>query len=359
MYVAHLRLRDFRNYPRLDVDFSPGFHLLLGDNAQGKTNLLEAIYLLATLRSFRGASSEQLVRHGQRWYFVGCNLVGPARHDIKLFWSATQRKLTLDGQDVRRLADYLGTLRAVVFCSEDLQLVKGPASRRRRFMDLLLSQTQPTYLPTLQRYMRAVRARNALLKHAIVDEAALDGFTNEVVRAGNEIMKQRRNLAPKLGEMLRLAYRNMSGAPEELRTIYKPSVDGDLAVALAQSRQRERVQRITLFGPHRDDLVLLLDDKPASVYASEGQKRTIALAMKMAQTEYVTALTGSPPILLIDDVMGELDNKRRAGFLPLLELARKSGGQVFLTCTAENWPHDLALDLTRWRVQNGRLSKVG
>jgi len=343
----------------LDVDFSPGFHLLLGDNAQGKTNLLEAIYLLATLRSFRGASSEQLVRHGQRWYFVGCNLVGPARHDIKLFWSATQRKLTLDGQDVRRLADYLGTLRAVVFCSEDLQLVKGPASRRRRFMDLLLSQTQPTYLPTLQRYMRAVRARNALLKHAIVDEAALDGFTNEVVRAGNEIMKQRRNLAPKLGEMLRLAYRNMSGAPEELRTIYKPSVDGDLAVALAQSRQRERVQRITLFGPHRDDLVLLLDDKPASVYASEGQKRTIALAMKMAQTEYVTALTGSPPILLIDDVMGELDNKRRAGFLPLLELARKSGGQVFLTCTAENWPHDLALDLTRWRVQNGRLSKVG
>jgi len=207
--------------------------------------------------------------------------------------------------------------------------------------------------------MRAVRARNALLKHAIVDEAALDGFTNEVVRAGNEIMKQRRNLAPKLGEMLRLAYRNMSGAPEELRTIYKPSVDGDLAVALAQSRQRERVQRITLFGPHRDDLVLLLDDKPASVYASEGQKRTIALAMKMAQTEYVTALTGSPPILLIDDVMGELDNKRRAGFLPLLELARKSGGQVFLTCTAENWPHDLALDLTRWRVQNGRLSKVG
>lgn len=358
MYVAHLRLRDFRNYPRLDVDFSPGFHLLLGDNAQGKTNLLEAIYLLATLRSFRGASSEQLVRHGQRWYFVGCSLVGPARHDIKLFWSATQRKLTLDGQDVRRLADYLGTLRAVVFCSEDLQLVKGPASRRRRFMDLLLSQTQPTYLPTLQRYMRAVRARNALLKHAIVDEAALDGFTNEVVRAGNEIMKQRRNLAPKLAEMLRLAYRNMSGAPEELRTIYKPSVDGDLAVALAQSRQRERVQRITLFGPHRDDLVLLLDDKPASVYASEGQKRTIALAMKMAQTEYVTALTGSPPILLIDDVMGELDNKRRAGFLPLLELARKSGGQVFLTCTAENWPHDLALDLTRWRVQNGRLSRA-
>lgn len=359
MYVAHLRLRDFRNYPRLDVDFTPGFHLLLGDNAQGKTNLLEAIYLLATLRSFRGASSEQLVRHGQRWYFVGCNLVGPARHDIKLFWSATQRKLTLDGQEVRRLADYLGTLRAVVFCSEDLQLVKGPASRRRRFMDLLLSQTQPTYLPMLQRYMRAVRARNALLKHAIIDEAALDGFTTEVVLAGNAIMKQRKSLAPKLGDMLRLAYRNMSGAPEELRTIYKPSVEGDLAVALAQARQRERVQRTTLFGPHRDDLVLLLDDKPASVYGSEGQKRTIALAMKMAQTEYVTALTGSPPILLIDDVMGELDNKRRAGFLPLLELARKSGGQVFLTCTAENWPQDLALDLTRWRVQNGRLSKVG
>ena len=142
MHLAHLRLRDFRNYARLDVDFTPGFQVLLGDNAQGKTNVLEAIYLLATLRSFRGVGGAQMVRHAQKAYFVGCQVVATGERDIKMYWSAAERKLSLDGQPVRRLIDYLGALRVVVFCTEDLQLVKGPASRRRRFLDLLLAQTQ-------------------------------------------------------------------------------------------------------------------------------------------------------------------------------------------------------------------------
>src|SRR5713226_7999569 len=115
MHLAHLRLRDFRNYSRLDADFSPGFHLLLGDNAQGKTNILEAIYLLATLRSFRGVGGAQMIRHGQKGYFVGAKIVGQGEHEIKIYWSAAERKLTLDAQPVRKLSDYLGTLRAVVF----------------------------------------------------------------------------------------------------------------------------------------------------------------------------------------------------------------------------------------------------
>jgi len=358
VYVEHLRLRGFRNYSRLDADFAPGFHLLLGDNAQGKTNLLEAIYLLATLRSFRGASSEQLVRHGQPWYFVGCRLVGQARHEIKLYWSSKERKLSLDGQVVRRLADYLGTVRAVVFCTEDVQLVKGPASRRRRFLDLLLAHTEPTYLPTLQRYMRAVRARNALLKRPMVDEAALDGFTREAVMAGEALVKSRQTLAPRLSAIVRLAYRRVAGASEELRAMYRPSTEGSLAVALAQSRARERALRTTLLGPHRDDLVLLLDEKPAAVFGSEGQKRTIAIALKMAQAEYLTGLTGSSPLLLIDDVMGELDRRRRSGLLPLLEHSRRAGGQVFLTCTEESWPRELGLQMTRWRVRAGQIARA-
>ena len=140
MHLAHLRLRDFRNYQRLDVDFSPGFHLLLGDNAQGKTNILEAVYLMATLRSFRGVGGAQLIRHGQKGYFVGGKVVGPGDHEIKMFWSARERNLTLDNRPVKKLGDYLGTLRTVVFCTEDLQLVKGTGRTRRRFLDLLLSQ---------------------------------------------------------------------------------------------------------------------------------------------------------------------------------------------------------------------------
>ena len=402
MHLAHLRLRDFRNYTRLDADFAPGFHLLLGDNAQGKTNILEAVYLMATLRSFRGVGGAQMIRHGQKGYFAGGTVVGGAipnlslvspkggegrgeeaeisqiqnpspppspgygvtsqpsprlsgeretkiltahsEREVKIYWSARERKLALDGQPVKRLGDYFGVLRAVVFCTEDLQLVKGAARARRRFLDLLLAQTQPAYLPLLQRYLRAVRARNALLKHSRpggTDEATLDSFSRELVELGGELIRMRTELAPKFSPLARLAYRRISNDAEELRIEYQPSVKKDFAVELAQSRNRERTYRSTLVGPHRDDLQLLLNEKSAAQFGSEGQKRTLAIALKMAQAEYLAGIHGSAPVLLIDDVMGELDVKRRSGFLPLLEQARKTSGQVFMTATGENWPAEL------------------
>ncbi len=359
VHLAHLRLRDFRNYARLDADFAPGCHLLLGDNAQGKTNILEAIYLMATLRSFRGVGGAQMIRHGQRGYFVGGKVIGAGEREIKIYWSARERNLSLDGRPVKRLADYFGALRTVVFCTEDLQLVKGAARARRRFLDLLLAQTQPGYLPLLQRYMHTVRARNALLKQRSGDEAALDSFSQELVKLGNEIIRARCELAPKFSPLARLAYRRISNDAEELRIEYQPSVKNDFAVELAQSRSRERTYRSTLVGPHRDDLQLLLNEKSAAQFGSEGQKRTLAIALKMAQAEFLAGLHGSPPILLIDDVMGELDLKRRSGFLPLLEQARKTSGQVFMTATGENWPSELGKDLQRWEVRAGMLRRGG
>jgi DNA replication and repair protein RecF len=413
VHLAHLRLRDFRNCSRLDADFAPGFHLLLGDNAQGKTNILEAVYLMATLRSFRGVGGAQMIRHGQKGYFVGGSVVGgniPAsptssslsanrvggegrgevalsfqaqnpspqpspraggereikilashgEREVKIYWSARERKLALDGQPVKRLGDYLGVLRAVVFCTEDLHLVKGTARARRRFLDLLLAQTQPGYLPLLQRYLRAVRARNALLKHSRpggTDEATLDSFSRELVELGGQLIRMRTELAPKFSPLARLAYRRISNDAEELRIEYQPSVKKDFAVELAQSRNRERTYRSTLVGPHRDDLQLLLNEKSAAQFGSEGQKRTLAIALKMAQAEYLAGIHGSAPVLLIDDVMGELDVKRRSGFLPLLEQARKTSGQVFMTATEENWPAELGRDLQRWEVKAGALEK--
>jgi DNA replication and repair protein RecF len=382
VHLAHLRLRDFRNYARLDTDFSPGFHVLLGDNAQGKTNILEAIYLMATLRSFRGVGGAQMIRHGARGYFVSGSVVGgglpavdaiipaPApgggeagilnshlAREIKLYWAVRERKLALDGQPVKRLMDYFGVLRTVVFCTEDLQLVKGAARSRRRFLDLLLAQTQPGYLPLLQRYMHAVRHRNALLKQRQVDEAALESFSAELVKWGNEIIRLRRELVPKFSPLARLAYRRISHDAEELRIEYQPSVKKDFAVELAQARARERTFRATLIGPHRDDLQLLQNEKSAAQYGSEGQKRTLAIALKMAQAEFLTGRHGAPPILLIDDVMGELDVKRRSGFLPLLARARETSGQVFMTCTEENWPVELGRDLQKWAVSGGQLNK--
>jgi len=355
VHLAHLRLRDFRNYPRLDVDFSPGFHVLLGDNAQGKTNILEAIYLLATLRSFRGVGGAQMIRHGAKGYFAGGNVVGQGDHEIKIYWSARERKLALDGQPVKKLADYFGVLRTVVFCTEDLQLVKGAARARRRFLDLLLAQTQPGYLALLQRYMNAVRSRNALLKQRSVDEASLESFTTELVKLGNDLIRARREIVPKFSPLARLAYRRIANDAEELRMEYQPSVKNDFAVELAQSRVRERAFRATVVGPHRDDLQLLQNEKSAAQFGSEGQKRTLAIALKMAQAEFLAGIHGSPPVLLIDDVMGELDLKRRSGFLPLLEQARKTSGQVFMTCTEENWPRELGQDLQKWEVVKGAL----
>jgi DNA replication and repair protein RecF len=358
VHLAHLRLRDFRNYARLDMDFLPGFHLLLGDNAQGKTNILEAVYLMATLRSFRGVGGAQMIRHGAKGYFAGGNVTGRGDHEIKIYWSSRERKLALDGQPVKRLMDYFGVLRTVVFCTEDLQLVKGAARSRRRFLDLLLAQTNPGYLPLLQRYMHTVRARNALLKSRSVDDTALGSFSDELVKLGNELIRARRELIPKFSPLARLAYRRISNDAEELLIEYQPSVKNDFAVELAQSRNRERTYRSTLVGPHRDDLQFLQNEQSAALYGSEGQKRTLAIALKMAQAEFLAGIHGTPPILLIDDVMGELDVKRRSGLLPLLELARKSSGQVFMTCTEENWPSELGQDLKRWEVKQGGLKRV-
>jgi DNA replication and repair protein RecF len=143
-----------------------------------------------------------------------------------------------------------------------------------------------------------------------------------------------------------------------LRMEYHPTVKADFAVELAQSRAREQSYRLTLLGPHRDDLLLLLNGKSAAQFGSEGQKRTLAIALKMAQAEYLTGIHGSAPVLLIDDVMGELDAKRRAGFLPLLESARQTSGQVFMTATEENWPRELGRELQRWEVKGGTILKA-
>jgi DNA replication and repair protein RecF len=355
VHLARLKLRDFRNYARLEAEFTPGFHLLLGNNAQGKTNILEAIYLLATLRSFRGVGGAQMIRHGQTGYFASADVVSQTSHEIRMYWSARERKLSLDGQPVRKLSDYLGVLRVVVFCTEDLQLVKGTSRMRRRFLDLLLTQTHPNYLPLLQRYARVLRARNALLKQHTPDVTSLESFSRELVKRGDEIIKFRQELLPRISPLARLAYRRISADQEEVRFEYKPSVKEDFAVELAKSRGRERAMRTTTVGPHRDELELMLNDQPAAKFASEGQKRSLVIAMKMAQAEYLSGIHGSPPILLIDDVMGELDAKRRQGFLPLLDRVQHGRSQVFMTCTETNWPRELSRQLQVWRVETGKI----
>ena len=357
VHLAHLRLRDFRNYTRLDAEFGPGLHLLLGRNAQGKTNILEAIHLLATLRSFRGVGSAPMVRHGAVGWFVGGRVIATGNNAVKLYWSRTERRLTVDDQPIRRLTDYWGTLRTVAFCAEDLALVKGAGRGRRRFLDFLLAQTVPTYLGVLQRYLRAMRARNALLKNRPADEVALESFTIELVKLGKELMAQRAALLPELAPRIVAAHQRIAPKGESLAVAYAPNVKGDFAEHLRRQREREYRLGSTAAGPHRDELTLELNERPAADFASEGQKRTVAIALKMAQAEHFSAVHGVPPVLLIDDVMGELDATRRAGFIPLLDQCSQGRGQVFMTCTEENWPRELAQSVSHWQVENGGVTR--
>ncbi len=358
MQLASLKLRDFRNYRKLEVNFESGFHLILGSNAQGKTNLLEAIYLLSTLRSFRGVGNAQIIHHGKLAFFVGGLVLGQTENNIQYYWAANERKLKLNQKSIRRVSDYLGTLRTVVFCMEDLHLVKGSAKSRRRFLDLLLTQTQPGYLGLLHRYTELLRSRNALLKRGPIDVSLIDSFTKDLISTGEKLMIFRRKLVEKLSPLVRLSYRKIASKMEDVMIEYKPSVREDFILELSKSRERELRYRSTVIGPHRDEMKLTLDNKLASQFGSEGQKRTFSIALKMAQAEYLSGVHGSPPILLIDDVMGELDAERRAGLIPLISRTRRALGQVFMTCTEENWPSELSADLNRWKVEQGTLNRV-
>jgi len=206
--------------------------------------------------------------------------------------------------------------------------------------------------------MQALRSRNALLKSSLMDPAALEGFSQELVKTGEQIIRFRRDLIPKLSPVVREAHRRIAQGADELRLNYQSSVKADFTVELAQSQSRERVYRSTIIGPHRDEVQLLLNEHSAAQYGSEGQKRTLAIALKMAQAEYLAGIHGTPAILLIDDIMGELDSKRRSGLLPLIEQARQSRGQVFMTATQENWPRELGEKLQRWQVDRGVLREA-
>ncbi len=359
MILKELRLRGFRNFSRLDWTVGPGVHVLTGLNGQGKTNILEAVYLLSTMRSFRGARHQELIQYGKSGYFAGGVVQADVETRIKFYRSRSERKLSVNEEPLSSLQDYLGTVRTVIFSSEDIQLVKGPASVRRRFLDLICCQTRPGYLEALQKYSRAVRNRNALLKRKDLDDRLLQSFTAPVIEHGNRIMEIRRKVVPALSPIARLAYRQIAdGRDEELLLEYRASVKHDFALELEKNFRRELSTGSTIIGPHRDDLILNINDRDAARFASEGQQRTLVIALKMAQIQILFGYFGSYPILLIDDIMGELDAGRRKAFLPLLDKARDGRAQIIMTCTEPSWPESLSASWIFWDVHNGHISRI-
>ncbi|MFI5288734.1 MAG: DNA replication/repair protein RecF [Polyangia bacterium] len=336
MRVIALEAVDFRNLAQVVVEPHPRFNVLHGDNGQGKTNLLEAVYLLGTLRSFRAAKTEELIRFGQARARVRARVsrLGTERL-LEVELSPGHKSARLDGKHARS-SQYFGGFNVVLFAPEDLRLPRGAPSGRRRFLDRAIFNAQPGYLAEAQSYERVLRSRNALLRSGAFDPALLEVYETQLAEAAVPLVTRRHRfveaLAPKVAETfsrvtgglsLEIAYESTLDVPEE-------RIAGLLRERLLAERRRDAARGATSSGPHTDDLALRFEGRAAGAYASQGQLRAIVLALKIAEIEQLTSALGDAPVLLLDDVSSELDATRNA---QLFEFLREVPSQAFITTT--------------------------
>jgi DNA replication and repair protein RecF len=423
MHLERLRLTDFRNYAALDLPLAPGLIVFQGRNAQGKSNVLEAVALLATTRSFRTSTDRETVRWGAPGRFTRLDGTVARRTDtlhIEMVISdaalagepgatgasapaatgappppAQRKRIKVNGTP-RRAMDLLGMMTAVVFTPHDLDLVVGEPSQRRRFLDLTLCQVRPAYCRALSQYQKVLAQRAALLRRIRDGEespAALAFWDEQLAKLAAPIMRERAAFLGQAEVGAARVYATLArdeqlpddatptpkSAPEdsapaseaaELRLAYRPSYKGALAVSeeelvaafraqLAELRRREIAQGVNVLGPHRDDLAFLLQTPAGpvdlAIYGSRGQQRSVALALKLAELEYIETETGDQPILLLDDVLSELDAQRRADLL----LAVRDLEQVMLTTTdLATLPPETLARAQVYDVRGGRLRRA-
>ncbi len=334
MDVERVELRDFRLYEDLAVDLCPGLNILIGPNASGKTTVLEALSVLATGRSFRGAADPEMVREGQSSYLVAGRFRGRhGSHPVEVVFQAaagevpTRKVSSVDGHPLARSADIVGRVPLLSFSPDDLALVKGGPAERRHYLDLLLAQTQPAYRGSLARYQRTLAQRNALLAELGAKRTAPAGAAtllepwDEALAAESAVVQSSRASAVReVGPAADRAFATLDG--RELALDYQPA-------PFDPARQGEELRRgLSLTGAHRDELLLLVAGREARRFASQGQQRSLVLALKLAALEVLEAAVGDKPVLLLDDVLSELDPRRGALLLPLLR-----HGQVLVTTT--------------------------
>ncbi|MGH9038730.1 MAG: DNA replication/repair protein RecF [Acidimicrobiia bacterium] len=376
MRLAHLWLTDFRCYEQAELEVGSGMTVLSGGNASGKTSVLEAVGWLARMSSFRGAPDVALVRSGTERAFVRAEVAAPdestatpgdgATRLVEAEITASGRnRVLLNRKPLTRARDVLGTLRVTVFSPDDLRLVKGGPSERRTEMDDLLVALSPRYDAARSDYERVLRHRNAWLKSwsRNDDPATLDVWDDQLVRAGGELVRGRLKLLERLDPLLAKAYADLAGAgaadvsgayesgwaPDEVLDESRLDDVGPLlAAAVSASRAADLERRISLVGPHRDDWRLMVEGREARRYASQGEQRSLALAIRLAGHRVVGEVAGEPPVLLLDDVFSELDESRAAGLV-----AHLPAGQALVT-TAGHLPPGLPAERVVW-VNGGRV----
>ena len=362
MRITHAQLTHFRSYDACALAPCDGVNVLLGDNGQGKTNVLEALYLTCTGRSHRTRQDRELIRWGEEYALIGVEAERrDGSHQVEIALSGMgRRRIRIAGQEIARSGELMGHVTGVLFSPEDLRTVKDGPAERRRFVDMALSQIRPAYYYALQRYNRALKQRGEALKAILAQPslmATLDAWDGQLADSGAEIMRQRRDYIARLSASAAEIHREISDGRERLEIRYQPSVtmgDDPQAIldALFAAREQDVRRLVTSVGAHRDDVQLLIEGRDVRAYGSQGQQRTAALAMRLAELGVMRDALGEWPMLMLDDVMSELDPTRRRQLV-----GRLQGIQTFITCTDEE---DLAgAQIGRaWRVENGELKEA-
>ncbi len=312
MRLTRIACRTFRRLSGVDFAPAPGVNVVSGENAQGKTSLLEAVLYAATTKSHRTAQETELPAHGGEGFHLRIEAErGGHSVDIEVNWWRGEKRFKINGVAQTRLSDILGRINVVLFVPDDAALVKGAASVRRRFLDMELSQISPPYLAALQQYRQALRQRNELLRAANPAEDMIDLWDVQLAKYGQTLSEARAAFVEELSALAGPLYAGIAGG-EPMAAAYEPDVKpgDDIASALARSRAADLRQRMTTRGPHRDDLEIIIDGRPARSFGSQGQQKTAVLAMKLAEVELVRRRTGEVPVLMLDEVLAELDPHR-------------------------------------------------
>lgn len=345
MMINNLRLQNFRNYQDEAIQFVPGTNILMGDNGQGKTNLIEGIYYLLTGKSYRVQREQELLRWDQsEFHLYGDFLLDHYKVSLESHFRDKKKMVKVNQVSCQRLSDFVGTINVVFFSPDDLIMIKGGPSERRKFLDLHIAQMRPGHVSILNAYNKVVQQKSALLKSYVersLKHSQLQLWNAQMIDLGEKIIRNRADLTEQIQVVADSIYMNLTSQKEKIQINYialgKKTINEAITEfpQLLQDKMEQEIERqMVLFGPHRDDVQILLNDKPARLYASQGQQRSLVLSLKLAELELIRQEKGEYPILLLDDVLSELDRFRRDY---LLKFIKSSGIQTLITLTsAEN-----------------------
>ncbi len=362
MILENLKLHCYRNLVEVDLSWNKHFNVIYGQNAQGKTSLLEAIYLLGHLKSFRSTRGQELINHTAETAWVGAVInKGGVVHRLEIGLHKNGRNPKVDGKTVKKLSLFLGYLRTVLFTPEELSNIKGFPAGRRALLDRGIVQIEPAYLDLVQEYERILKQRNYLLKQQ-VNEKELVPWTAALVRTGSHIRYERKKYLQRFLPLLCQVYKEITGGTESAGLNYSveqssiEELSDHMAASFIHLASREKKMGLSLAGPHRDDFDFLVNERSLRSFGSQGQQRSFLLAFKAAQVMDLEEQLQEPPVLLLDDLASELDNQRQEGFFNFL---LNRSGQVFVTSAQQSLLADQVQQRACFfKVEQGLISAI-